>query len=115
MATLSGSFGNVVNLSASAKVDKGHFYVAGSLHGVAMDAIAANGSGPVALHGVFKFEPRTAGTTFTVGAKCYSAHDSDKINSSAANSLEKFVGYALEASSSSSKAAISVLLVPEGA
>ena len=115
MTTLTGSYGNVVELTAPGRVEKGEFLVQGGVAGIAADAIANGEKGAVILDGVFKLEPRNAATVFAVGGKCYSANGSNKVNSSAANSLTTFVGYALEASANDSATAIDVLLARGGA
>lgn len=115
MTRLSGSYGNVVELTAPAAVSKGEFLVQGGIAGIAADDIKNGAKGPVILNGVVKLEPRNAATVFAVGGKCYSANSSNKINSSAANALTTFVGYALEASPSNSATAINVLLARGGA
>ena len=115
MTTVAGSYGNVIEMTAPARVEKGEFLVRGGVAGIAADAIANGATGAVILDGVFELEPRNAATTFAVGGKCYSANGSNKVNSTAANSLTTFVGYALEASSNTSTAAIKVLLARGGA
>ena len=115
MTRVAGSYGNVVELTAPARVEKGEFLVQSGVAGIAADAIANGATGAVILNGVFELEPRNAATTFAIGGKCYSANGSKKVNNTAANGLTTFVGYALEASANDSAAAIKVLLARGGA
>ena len=105
----------IMELAPSAAVTKGQCVVLGSIAGVATKDIAKDEPGPVQVDGIVTMVPRVAGTTFTVGAKCYSANASNKVNDSAANSLTTFIGYALEASANDSTSPIKVWLVRGGA
>ena len=109
------SYGNVLALAPSAAIKRGQCVVLGSVAGIADADIASGALGPVIISGVVTMTPRNASTTFTVGAKCYSANASNKINSSAANSLTTFIGFALDASPNNSSDPIRVLLSSGGA
>ena len=115
MTKLLGSEGNVVELPiGSTAVQAGEVVVVRRLSGIAAADIPANTTGRVILHGVAKLKPRNNATTFTVGQKCYGRHSFNTINNANANQHSKFIGYALEASGSSSSSPINVLLDFEG-
>ena len=115
MASQSGSYGHVAQLSPTSDVLRGEWVVIRSVVGVAMADIKSAQTGPVALEGVFNFKKRTDATPINLGQKVYAANSEKTINSGAAQGHTTFCGYALNASPANSKATVDVLLVKAGA
>ena len=110
MARLAGSFGQVIEVTSATAYDAGDFWAKGSLAGVVMNDIPANGKGAVVLEGVIHNVPKTANSVvITVGAKLYSADNANSVNTTSSSRVA--VGYALSASTAS-QSTVDVLLAP---
>ena len=104
--------GDVLNYTATSAVARGDAVVIGSnIVGIALDDIAANATGPVAIRGVF-LVTKASGAAISQGAKLYWDAQSGNFTASSASGA-KFAGYAWSAAASADTT-VEILLHPPG-
>ena len=103
--------GDVLDYTATSAVARGDAVVIGSnIVGIALDAIPANATGPVAIRGVFLVTK--ANGVISQGAKLYWDATSGKFTTSSASGAT-FAGYAWSAAASADTT-VEILLHPPG-
>jgi predicted RecA/RadA family phage recombinase len=98
---------DVIDHTPTSAVSSGDVVAVGGLIGVALEDIAANALGSLAIRGQFELDLAT-GKTFAIGAEVYVA-------SSEATDSGTFFGYAVAASGTSTVKAVLVQSPPEAA
>lgn len=104
--------GDVLDYTATSAVARGDAVVIGSnIVGIALDDIAANATGPVAIRGVFLVTKASDG--ISQGAKLYWDATSGNFTTSSASGANPFAGYAWSAAASADTT-VEILLHPPG-
>ena len=104
--------GDVLDYTATSAVARGDAVVIGSnIVGIALDDIAANATGPVAIRGVFRVTK--ASGNISQGAKLYWNAQSGGNFTTSSDSGAKFAGYAWSAAASTDTT-VEILLHPSG-